>query len=260
MKIKFPKKINEKKLIDFFKKKNLTYILKKTKKYRNNVDRRILSEPHAPVLTDLYRIYQYIMLNKRTTVLEYGTGWSTLIMSKALAENEKKFKNKLFSRITNPFKLFVLDNEKKYLNISKKRLLKYSKNKLNVSFFFSNVKMTTFNDRISTEYLKHPRVNPDFIFLDGPDQFKVKGHINNISTNNLDMMPMSCDILKYENFLTPGTIILTDGRSANARFLKNNFQRNWDHKYIREFDENIFLLNEDSLGKYNLEQIKFYKN
>ena len=260
MKIKFPKKISEKKLIDFFKKKNLTYILKKTKKYRNNVDRRILSEPHAPVLTDLYRIYQYIMLNKRTTVLEYGTGWSTLIMSKALAENEKKFKNKLFSRITNPFKFFVLDNEKKYLNISKKRLLKYSKNKLNVSFFFSNVKMTTFNDRISTEYLKHPRVNPDFIFLDGPDQFKVKGHINNISTNNLDMMPMSCDILKYENFLTPGTIILTDGRSANARFLKNNFQRNWDHKYIREFDENIFLLNEDSLGKYNLEQIKFYKN
>lgn len=260
MKIKFPKKVSEKKLIDFFKKKNLTYILKKTKKYRNNVDRRILSEPHAPVLTDLYRIYQYIMLNKRTTVLEYGTGWSTLIMSKALAENEKKFKNKLFSRITNPFKLFVLDNEKKYLNISKKRLLKYSKNKLNVSFFFSNVKMTTFNDRISTEYLKHPRVNPDFIFLDGPDQFKVKGHINNISTNNLDMMPMSCDILKYENFLTPGTIILTDGRSANARFLKNNFQRNWDHKYIREFDENIFLLNEDSLGKYNLEQIKFYKN
>ena len=260
MKIKFPKKISEKKLIDFFKKKNLTYILKKTKKYRNNVDRRILSEPHAPVLTDLYRIYQYIMLNKRTTVLEYGTGWSTLIMSKALAENEKKFKNKLFSRMTKPFKLFVLDNEKKYLNISKKRLLKYSKNKLNVSFFFSNVKMTTFNDRISTEYLKHPRVNPDFIFLDGPDQFKVKGHINNISTNNLDMMPMSCDILKYENFLTPGTIILTDGRSANARFLKNNFQRNWDHKYIREFDENIFLLNEDSLGKYNLEQIKFYKN
>ena len=60
--------------------------------------------------------------------------------------------------------------------------------------------MTTFNDRISTEYLKHPRVNPDFIFLDGPDQFKVKGHINNISTNNLDMMPMSCDILKYEKF------------------------------------------------------------
>ena len=64
MKIKFPKKISEKKLIDFFKKKNLTYILKKTKKYRNNVDRRILSEPHAPVLTDLYRIYQYIMLPK----------------------------------------------------------------------------------------------------------------------------------------------------------------------------------------------------
>ena len=260
MKIKFPKKVSEKKIISFFHKHNLLYILENTKKYGKNVDRRILSKPHAPVISDLYRIYQYITLNKRTTILEYGTGWSTLVMSKALFENEKKFKNKLFPRIVNPFKLFVLDNEKKYLKISKKRLLQYSERKLNVNFYFSNVKMTTFNDRISTEYLNHPRVNPDFIFLDGPDQFKVQGHINNISTNNLDMMPMSCDILKYENFLTPGTIILTDGRSANARFLKNNFQRNWDHKYIKEYDENVFLLNEEPLGKYNFEQIRFYNN
>ena len=260
MKIKFPKNVSEKKMISFFYKHNLLYILENTKKYGKNIDRRVLSKPHAPVLSDLYRIHQYITLNKRTTVLEYGTGWSTLVISKALFENEKKFKNKLFSRIANPFKLFVLDNEKKYLKISKKRLFKYSQRKLNVNFYFSNVKMTTFNDRISTEYLKHPKVNPDFIFLDGPDQFKVKGHINNISTNNLDMMPMSCDILKYENFLTPGTIILTDGRSANARFLKNNFQRNWDHKYIKEYDENVFLLNEEPLGKYNYEQIKFYNN
>ena len=55
--------------------------------------------------------------------------------------------------------------------------------------------MTTFNGRISTEYLKHPRVNPDFIFLDGPDQFKVKKNINGISTRHKDMMPMVCDIL-----------------------------------------------------------------
>ena len=191
--------------------------------------------------------------------MEYGTGWSTLIISKALKENERKFKNKLFSRVVNPFKLFVLDNEKKYLKISKKRLSKYSKDKLNVNFYFSDVKMTTFNGRISTEYIKHPKVNPDFIFLDGPDQFKVKSHINNLSTNSLDMMPMSCDILKYENFLTPGTIIITDGRSANARFLKNNFQRNWRHAYIKEYDENVFLLNEEPLGKYNKEQLKFYK-
>ena len=119
--------------------------------------------------------------------------------------------------------------------------------------------MRDFNNKIASEFVKHPRVNPDFIFLDGPGQFKIKGSVNNISTNSRDMMPMSCDILKYEHFLTPGTIILIDGRSANARFLEKNFQRNWDHKYLREFDEHVFILNEKPLGKYNEEQIKFYQ-
>ena len=37
------------------------------------------------------------------------------------------------------------------------------------------------------------------------------------------MMPMVGDILKFEYFLTPGTII-TDGRTANAQFLNENFK------------------------------------
>jgi len=259
MRVKFPKKANNKKIESFFKELGLGILIKNTKKYSKRTDRRILTEPHAPVLSDLYRIYNYIILNKRTTVLEYGTGWSTLVISKALLDNKKRYKKKIFTRCIHPFELFVLDNEKKYLNISKQRVKKILKNEAKINYHMSKIKMTKFNDKIATEYLKHPRVNPDFIFLDGPDQFKVKGSINNITTNSLDMMPMSCDILRYEHFLAPGTIILTDGRTANARFLKKNFQRNWDHKYIREYDENIFLLNEPSLGKYNEEQIKFYK-
>ena len=40
-------------------------------------------------------------------------------------------------------------------------------------------------------------------------------------------MPMSCDILKIEYFLKPGTIIVVDGRTSNLRFLINNLQRKW---------------------------------
>ena len=58
-------------------------------------------------------------------------------------------------------------------------------------------------------------VQSDFIYLDGPDQFKVKKDINNISTRHKDMMPMVCDILKFENFYSPGTILLC-GRGANG--------------------------------------------
>jgi len=73
-------------------------------------------------------------------------------------------------------------------------------------------------------------------------------------------MPMSCDILKIEHFLTPGTIILIDGRTANARFLKSNFQRNWKYIHDKKNDQSIFLLNEDSLGYVNNAQLNFYLN
>ena len=119
--------------------------------------------------------------------------------------------------------------------------------------------MTNFNGRFATEYKSLPLVNPDFIYLDAPNQFEVKKSINNFTIKHHDMMPMSCDILKFEHFLTPGTIIVLDGRTANARFLKANFQRNWVYKRNVESDHNIFYLNESALGSHNQEQINFYK-
>ena len=68
------------------------------------------------------------------------------------------------------------------------------------------------------------------------------------------MMPMACDILKLENFYTPGTIIVVDGRGANAKFLKDNFKRNWLYKY--ECDQHCFYLNDPVLGKHNKNQQK----
>ena len=101
--------------------------------------------------------------------------------------------------------------------------------------------MVKYNFKYATEYKKHPLINPDFIYLDGPDQMRVKSRINNFTVNHNDMMPMSCDILKYEHFLTPGTIIICDGRTANARFLKSNFQRNWHYSHDFQNDQSIFF-------------------
>ena len=120
--------------------------------------------------------------------------------------------------------------------------------------------MTNYRGNYATEYKKLPSCNPDFIYLDGPDQFKIKNKINNFTTAHQDMMPMACDILKFENFLTPGTIIVSDGRTANCEFLLNNFKRQWIHHYDRKFDQHIFYLNSDTLGKYNELQLKFYRH
>ena len=73
----------------------------------------ILKEPYIPDLKDLYNLYQNVLINKRITIPEFGSGWSTLIFSLALKELADKFYNKIkLLRRNNPFELFVVENEK----------------------------------------------------------------------------------------------------------------------------------------------------
>jgi hypothetical protein len=227
-----------------------------------NVNEMKVDNPYKPDLKDLYRLYFFILNNKRTTVMEFGSGWSSLVMALALTELKKKYSSTISKlRRNNPFELFIIENEKKYFSISKKRLKRFSK-KINIKINYLNtdVVMTTYKGIISTEYKKLPLCNPDFIYLDGPDQFNIKGDCNGISIRHIDMMPMNSDILKIEYFLVPGTIIIVDGRGANSSFLRNNLQRKWSYKYDKMFDQHIFLLDDQSIGKYNDLLLKFYKN
>lgn len=258
MKIKFSLNKNDNVKKNF--KQQIIKILKyKAKNFPQNLDSRKLLSPYNPVIKDLYSLYRLIIDNNRTSVLEYGTGWSTLVMHLALMYNKRKIGNNLFPRCEKPFHLISLDNEKKFLSISKKRVKKYSKNMNLVKFSFSKVQMTNHNGKYCTEYKNHPIINPDFIYIDGPDQWNIKKNSYGFSTGYEDFMPMMSDILKYEHFLTPGTIVVIDGRTANARFLKVNFQRNWKYSRNEKLDQNYFILDERPLGQLNKKQLNFYK-
>ena len=76
---------------------------------------------------------------------------------------------------------------------------------------------------------------------------------------NKDLVPMSCDILKIEFYLIPGTIILVDGRKANVEFLIKNLKRNWIYKFIKSVDQHILYLNEAPWGPKNLRLLKYYR-
>ena len=263
--IKLPSTKNQKYIENFFIKKNLKSIVDFSKKEKPSVNQMVYNEPYIPYLSKLYRLYQFVLINKRTTVFEFGSGWSTLIFSLALKELRDKYSKEVKKlRRNNPFELFVLENEKKYLSISRNRVQKFNKslnikNPIKSNYHFSDVEMTLFNGKICTQYKKLPLCNPDFIYLDGPDQFNVKKDINGITLKHKDMMPMVCDILKFEYFYTPGTIIIIDGRSANAKFLKDNFKRKWKYIDDQKNDQHIFWLDDPTLGKYNTEQLNFYK-
>ena len=269
--IKFPKEVSDKQMEQFFIDRGLKELVRISKIKNNKIDylnyhAMVVDKPYKPELRSLYRLFQYITLNKRTTILEFGSGWSTLAFLVALNENKTKYFNyvKKYLRRRNPFELFVVENRKKFLNITKKRINEFIKKKVSIStkfkIHYSECQMTTFNGLYATEYNKLPLCNPDFIFLDGPGIFDVKKKINNFTTAHRDLMPMSCDILKFEHFLIPKTMIIADGRAANVQFLRNNFKRKWLYFNDKKYDLHVFLLNSPSFGNYSNLQSKFYKS
>ena len=79
-------------LINFFKKKRLSEIINLSQKPKLK-QKMILNTPYPPDLNDLYRLYKFIIDNNRTTILEFGSGWSSIIFLIALSELKKKIKN-----------------------------------------------------------------------------------------------------------------------------------------------------------------------
>ena len=114
-----------------------------------------------------------------------------------------------------------------------------------------------FNNQLCTFYKNIPSVLPDFIYLDGPDPSDVKNKYENIDYTNNDFVVMSGDILKFENYLMPGCIILIDGRNTNSRFIKNNLLRNWVVYENYKSSYSLFYLNEDPIGIRNQKYLEY---
>tara|TARA_Y100000591_G_scaffold326135_1_gene348253 strand:- start:9 stop:890 length:882 start_codon:yes stop_codon:yes gene_type:complete len=252
---------------NYFKKNNLNLTLKLKSQIKNLSFKKYNPDAYdfklkynkielEPELDDLCRLHYLIQKRKITTILEFGVGKSTIIFDDALEKNRSNLNSKIkknsMIRRSNKFECHTIDDQIKWIdNIKKKFQTK------NIIFHKSNVKMTTFNGKKCTMYNKLPTISPDFIYLDGPARFSAKGFERGWTTNFSDGMPMAADILTIEHFLNPGTLIVVDGRTANARFLKTNFQRNWLYCHDENFDQHFFELSERPLGIYNYKYLKF---
>lgn len=213
-----------------------------------------LNVAFTPELDDLSKLHWLVISRHVTTILEFGLGKSTVIFNNALIKNKTTDEEFVAANLrrNNRYECHSIDNYEKWIEEVK------NKNVLERVFYHkSSLIMGTFNGRACTYYDPLPNLCPDLIYLDGPDQFSPIGNIRGITTNHKDRMPMAADILVFEHFLTPGTLIVTDGRTANARFLKENLQRNWCYCHDAEADQHYFELLEEPLGIYNSRQINF---
>lgn len=208
-------------------------------------------------LDDIARLHYLTTSRKVTTVLEFGVGKSTTALAHALANNKvlhESFVSENLRR-SNPFELHSVDSMKEWIDTCQKGLAEALQSY--VTIHHCPLEISTFQDRLCTYYNNMPNICPDFIYLDAPDQFSAQGDIRGLTTAHADRMPMVADILTIEHFLQPGTLILVDGRAANARFLKANLQRNWRYMYVEEFDQHFFELHEPALGRINKVMLEY---
>tara|TARA_Y100000741_G_C18171025_1_gene525274 strand:+ start:185 stop:991 length:807 start_codon:yes stop_codon:yes gene_type:complete len=218
------------------------------------------SVPFPPEIEDLVNLHQLIRKRKAFTVLEFGVGFSSIVIADALLKNKndfEKLKSKPKIRKENLFELHSLDASKFWINAFKKKIPNDFK-KI-IKLYFSEVEISKFNNQICHFYKKLPNIVPDFIYLDGPAAYDVKGQINGINFDKMERTVMSADLLSIEPFFIPGIFILIDGRTNNARFLKNNLQRKYRYKHNTVLDNHEFELIEPPLGIYNKRMLNYCK-
>ena len=205
-----------------------------------------------PHLVDLVRLHRLVRMRMAASVLEFGVGFSTVILADALAKNEQDFAllpETPRLRTPNPFHLHCVDASDVWLERAKSRLP--ARLVPRVHFCSSSVSAGTWNGRLCHFYDTLPDAVPDFIYLDGPAPEDINGQIRGLSFQVKDRTVMGADLLFMEPTLLPGAFILVDGRLNNARFLQRNFQRPFSCRLLPGTDVTVFELNEPPLGPHS---------
>ena len=262
MKNKLLKKIKNLDYKKYFIENDLKKLVNVSKFKNKNFDPRFIFEnnnktPYPPDINDLIRLHYIIREKKIVNVLEFGVGFSTIIMADAIYRNKIEHNNYVRAnfRKVNPFKIHSVDSNKKYINLFRKKIPKYLINIIDINY--SESEITQFNGQICSNFKKLPNVSPELIYADGPSFLDIKESINGINFNHMERTIINCDILKIESLLFPGTIIVWDGQTNNARFNFVNFRRKWFTTTLRKEDISIAIQVEEPLGYLNENFLKF---
>ncbi len=211
-----------------------------------------------PDWRDLARLHYLAKERKSFIILEFGVGRSTIVLADALRQNKLAWegaKDKPDAPTGKPFKMFSVDASQKWIDEAKNRLPEELR--AYVEFSHSKVRTGEFNGRMCHFFDSVPDVVPDFIYLDGPDPLDVEGTGRGLSWKNPDRTVLAADILLMEPTLLPGTFVLIDGRTNNARFLANNLQRKWEIVHQENEDITTMELSEPPLGERNKAQLAY---
>jgi hypothetical protein len=213
------------------------------------------SIPYRPDFDDLYFLYTTIRKDCVISILEFGSGWSTLAMSLALLENKQLLGNAYTCKNPNPFQLMTIDADQYWMTVALQRLS--SEMKQLVVPIVSKPRIVSIQGAMVSIFPETSFFVPDLVYLDGPDIDQVEGDVNNFYLDQKFGLPMAGDLILLESYLLPWTTIVTDGRKANATLLEGMFRRNWQTISDPFGDRTTLRLDENPLGRHNEKHIQF---
>lgn len=157
---------------------------------------------------DLFNLFQLIIKYNPKSCVEIGSGYSTLIIAKALIINFKKDKIKP--------KFISLEQDRKYLEIHKDYLSKnLGKDEYElIEFLFTDLVIEEISGQKVNICSNFPNYQFDFFYEDRTDDenYKIAG-----------------DALKIEENMPQNYIICVDGMLETVDFYKKNLKRNYQY-------------------------------
>lgn len=210
-----------------------------------------------PDLDDLARLHRLVRMRRSFSVLEFGVGYSTVVLADALARNEADFiaAGRPVAPPAGAFRLCSVDTGPAWIALTERRLPDHLRARVTLSC--SAVNAGTFAGQLCHYYEILPDIGPDFVYLDGPDPRAVAGAVNGIGFANEERTPLAADLLLLEPSFVPGLMILVDGRVNNARFLSRNFSRDYTVEEDPDGRFTTFELAEPPLGARNRARLDY---
>ena len=169
---------------------------------------------HPPDFNKLKLLYDAIRLDKSNVVLEFGSGFSTIVMAAALEKNasEGAYQYEVYP------KLYSVEGNEKWMENTVRKIPEHLKKYC--VFSFSPPRATTVNGELCCRHDRLPSIMPSLIYLDGPSPYDVKGDVNGLNFRDgivegagYNRTIIAADLLLYEGSLSGNARIIVDSES-----------------------------------------------
>jgi len=172
-----------------------------------------------PDFADLWFLYRTVRLRKPRSILEFGSGCSTVILAQALSDNTNDH------RPVSGF-LHSVDSDPHWADMTRKAVPRHLETVYDISL--SALVEVNYEGTPGFRHAEVPQISPDLLYLDGPPLTPHR--------------QVAIDPLELEDRFPPGFCMIVDGRGRNTQFLVRHLKRRYRVRHRRLFRNSVFEL------------------